>query len=457
MDYSDVGRGGFGGVDGSDGQDGTPFQMFKSPNFTNKVTVQNKGGKGQGTTTRCMINNKLYGQGGNGTAGARDEALVMPEFIWEGAPPSGIDYTLNGRELTLSTTGVPAGTYQFRLKMGNVLSQLQSFTVLANVTKTVTIGAQVNTVRAGTNAITTYAVKTANMPDGTIPVLTWVSGGNFTGITTNCTPVKGNRCTVVITSDATAISVSRTFRITADGINSANATYSITASANDTVKRVIILEKQSGTLFGGTSLFAGISRSATFAITSVNTPNNTAGSVQWRNETGATASAPVGITVTLTVINNNMATATVKTSDTAVAGNYYFSLNFGGYVSNMQRVTVFPSGGVVVVASLGEMYANVAGSARYSVGFGWGGLYDKSIVDQEKTGGGGFIIPLSHDYIPVGTDTNGDPIYMDVPNLSPNWDSDDGGHGVDGTGGGGASGHRGGCGAVIIEYWTKTQ
>jgi hypothetical protein len=87
---------------------------------------------------------------------------------------------------------------------------------------------------------------------------------------------------------------------------------------------------------------AGGSGNVTFAVTTTNIANGATGTVSWYTDSsGKTgASAPVGVTATVTAISNNAATVTMTLTPSAAFGVYYFTVTFGSTASAVAKLDI---------------------------------------------------------------------------------------------------------------------
>ncbi|MCL2098669.1 MAG: leucine-rich repeat protein [Bacteroidales bacterium] len=101
-------------------------------------------------------------------------------------------------------------------------------------------------------------------------------------------------------------------------------------------KTIKSVAAQSGTITSGT---AG---TATFVLTTANIANGRTGSVAWfSNADGTTsASAPAGISASVSAVANNAATVTITATTAAAAGTYYFKVTIDGISSAVATLNI---------------------------------------------------------------------------------------------------------------------
>lgn len=89
-------------------------------------------------------------------------------------------------------------------------------------------------------------------------------------------------------------------------------------------------------------IFSGICGTATFSVATADIASGTAGTIAWyASSEGATpASAPTGITATVTSIVDNSATITMTGDAATLTGSYYFKLSEGSYSSSVGTAVV---------------------------------------------------------------------------------------------------------------------
>ena len=89
-------------------------------------------------------------------------------------------------------------------------------------------------------------------------------------------------------------------------------------------------------------IWAGFGGNVTFAVTTTNIANGTTGTVSWYTDSsGKTrASAPVGVSATVTAISNNAATVTMTLTPSAAFGVYYFTVTFGSTASAVAKLDI---------------------------------------------------------------------------------------------------------------------
>ena len=194
-----------------------------------------------------------------------------------------------------------ADKYWFRVTIDGVVSNVGTLIVNPAPVKTVSVGAQVGTLTAGTEETVTFPVSTANIANGsyTVTVANLPTGVGVSGQVT----INNNSGTLTLMSLAsvgTTAGVTPTLTLTIDGATSEAFTLTISAAPVKTVS----VGAQSGTLT------AGMEGIVTFPV---NTANITNGSY-----TVTVANLPIGVGVSGQVtINNNSGTLTLTTLLTA--------------------------------------------------------------------------------------------------------------------------------------------
>ena len=101
-------------------------------------------------------------------------------------------------------------------------------------------------------------------------------------------------------------------------------------------KTIKAVAAQSGAIISGT---AG---TATFVLTTANIANGRTGSVAWFSSAAGTtsASAPAGISASVSAVANNAATITITATTAAAAGTYYFKVTIDGTSSTVATLTI---------------------------------------------------------------------------------------------------------------------
>jgi hypothetical protein len=126
----------------------------------------------------------------------------------------------------------------------------------------------------------------------------------------------------------------------------------------------VSLSAQSGTITGGTV------GSATFAVATAHIANGTAGGIVWYSDSAGTssASAPTGITPTVSAVASDAATIAMTATASATAGSYYFKASFGSTTSAAATLTVSASTTPMVslAAQSGTIRSGFDGSASFA-------------------------------------------------------------------------------------------
>ena len=279
------------------------------------------------------------------------------DTIWIELTENGIDYTgtNNARDVwsyqsvnlgtstqtftgTLTTQNFDDPNASLAVLLGNTSGTITitniSLQKIGTYTPTLTLGAQSAPLNYSTPA--TFAVSTTGM---TSNYVTWYTSA--AGTTTTAAPVGISWGTSSDTSgNLTSLNMYA-------GWNAIPGTYYFTLTTNTTTSTVttltvnsgpsaVSLGTQNGTITGGTS------GSAAFNISTANVPTGTVGSVNWFTTSAGTtaASAPTGITVSMSAVENSQALVTINAASSATTGTYYFKVTEGSTTSGVGTLTV---------------------------------------------------------------------------------------------------------------------
>ena len=268
--------------------------------------------------------------------------------------PTGVSASVSNVSNNSSTVSIStqmtatAGVYYFRFSYEGAQSNVATLTI-----KSVTIGAQNGTICGGTDGSAMFSVTTAQIATGQSGTVQWTSN-TPTGVTATVTNVAGNgSATVTMNTTAEAIAGTYNFRVIIDGVQSVGTSFTVSAKS-------VTVGAQNG------AINAGIASSATYTITTACISNNATGSISWfSNAAGTTpASAPTGITSSISNVSNNSSNLTLDAATTAVAGTYWFRVTIDDVQSNVGTYTVKR---VSVAEQNGIIYAGTAGSATFAV------------------------------------------------------------------------------------------
>ena len=272
---------------------------------------------------------------------------------------NGIDYTGTGnvyygwsnKSITLGTTST---TYTGTLTTQNFDDPNASLNIwLGNTSGTITI-TNVSLQKTGTytpaltlgaqsaplnysNSPATFAVTTTGM---TANYVTWYP--SQAGTTTTAAPVGiGWGSTSDNSGNLTGLNMYAS-------TNSLPGTYYFTLTTNTTTSTVTALTVNSGpsAVYLGTqngTITGGSAGSAAFYVNTASVATGTVGSVSWYTTiagTTAAASAPAGITATMSAVENGSALLTFTATSSAATGTYYFTVTEGSTASNVGTLTV---------------------------------------------------------------------------------------------------------------------
>lgn len=202
-----------------------------------------------------------------------------------------------------------------------------------------TLGSQVGSLTAGAAGTASFAVTTKNVADGTVGSLSWYSdaGGKSGasapgGISASVTAISGNSAIVTMTVTSAATAGSFYFTVAEDSGISSVATLAVAQAAS----RSLSLGAQTGALSAGT---AG---SVSFAVKTSNIADGTAGIISWYSaaDGSISASAPSGISASVSAVSGGAATVTMTATKDSVVGSYYFKLSEDSAVSAIASLLV---------------------------------------------------------------------------------------------------------------------
>ena len=93
------------------------------------------------------------------------------------------------------------------------------------------------------------------------------------------------------------------------------------------------------------TLMAESGGNTVYPVTTENIKDGEAGTVSWFSSAAGTASAsaPVGVTPSVSKVSNNAATVSMDTDDSTVVGTHYFKVTIAGQTSNVAMLTVAPA------------------------------------------------------------------------------------------------------------------
>jgi hypothetical protein len=199
-----------------------------------------------------------------------------------GSAPSGITPTVSavaGNASTVNMTAtmaIMAGSYYFKASFGSATSSVATLTIGAAITPAINIAPQSGILTSGTTGNATFAVITANIPDGTTGTVSWYTSSDGTtaglvpsGTTPSVAHVASNASTVTIAATTAALAGSYYFKVTYGSTTSSVATLTIGLAPIPT----IILEAQVGTITSGT---AG---SSSYSATTTNIADGSTGAI----------------------------------------------------------------------------------------------------------------------------------------------------------------------------------
>lgn len=202
-------------------------------------------------------------------------------------------------------------------------------------TPTLTLGIQSAPLNYS-NGPATFAVSTTGM---NFNYLTWYTTAS--GTTTTAAPIGISWWT---TSDSNGNLISLNMNA---GTNAIPGSYYFTMTTNSTTSTVTTLTVNSGptAVYLGTqngTIKGGIAGSAAFNVTTASVATGTVGSVTWYTTSAGTtaASAPTGITATISAVENNSALLTINAASSVASGTYYLTVMEGSTASTVGTLTV---------------------------------------------------------------------------------------------------------------------
>ena len=253
-----------------------------------------------------------------------------------------------------------ADKYWFRVTIDGVVSNVGTLIVNPAPVKTVSVGAQVGTLTAGTEGTVTFPVSTANIANGsyTVTVANLPMGVGVSGQVT----INNNFGTLTLTTSLTAgttAGVTPTLTLTIDGATS--EAFTLTISAAPVVKTVTV-EAQVGTLVEGTN------SAITFPVNTTGITDGTSGTVVFTNSSGTPSMFfPAGFTLSVSNVSGNTATVSISASTVAQAGTFYFTVTIDGVTSAVITFTV-EAKTISIGAQVGTLKPGIgASSATFSV------------------------------------------------------------------------------------------
>jgi len=230
-------------------------------------------------------------------------------------------------------TGVSAGMATIRATAadGSGVTADKSVTVTAaQLSKTVAVDAQNGTLTAGVAGTVTFPVTTSNIANGTYAatVANRPSGVTVQG---NLTITAGNGTLILAGNTSTNAGSTSTLTLTIDGVTSQSFTLTIVE-----IQKSVTVGTQNGTLT------ANRANTVIFPVTTNNIANGRTGMVTWYSDAAGSnaASAPTGITASVSNVASNAATVTINTTAAVVEGTYYFRVTIDGELSNVATSAV---------------------------------------------------------------------------------------------------------------------
>ena len=263
----------------------------------------------------------------------------------------------NSGTLTLAgnTSTIAGTTSTLTLTIDNATSAAFTLTIVPPLVKTVTVGAQVGTMTAGTAGTVTFPVTTTNIANGTysatvanLPTGVIVQGQGQLIINNNSgtLTLAGNTSTIAGTTT--------TLRLTIDSTQS--ETFNLRIETAPVVKTVSV-GSQAGNLYAGT---AG---TVTFPVTTTNIANGV--------YSATVANLPTGVTVSGQVtINNNNGTLTLAgNASTVAATTENLRLTIDNTQSGTFNLRIEPALVKTVSVSMtsDHLYAGIPGSVAFPV------------------------------------------------------------------------------------------
>ena len=275
--------------------------------------------------------------------------------------PAGISATVdnvanNAATVTVNaTTAAIEGIHYYRVTIYGIQSNIVTLTVSP---KTVTLGVQNGTLRAGVTGSVTFPVSTTNINNGQAGTITWytTAEGSATanapaGVTATVSNVSNNAATVAVNATTASVGGVYFFRVTIDSVPSEVAMLTI---------RSVSVGVQAGALHSGT---AG---TTSFPVTTVGIADGQTGTITWYSSAAGTTttSAPAGVTASVGNVSNHAATVTINTTAAAVAAIRYFRVTIDGVQSGVATLTIKS---LSVGTQNGTLSAGTAGTATFSV------------------------------------------------------------------------------------------
>jgi hypothetical protein len=230
--------------------------------------------------------------------------------------------------------------------------------------ETVGLGAQNGALTAGANGSTTYAVTTANVPEGAAGVLNWHSTASLSSTgskpawaTPSVTAISGNAAVVTMAATASAVAGTYYFSLVEGSAESEVAALVVGAAP---AAKSVTVGAQSGVMADG------IAGTVTFPVTALNIADAATGTIVWAAGPydSSTATAPMGVGTTVSELSGGTASVTVTATDAVRGGSYYFRVLEGGTTySPIKKLAV---SSVVLTAQAGTLTSGTSGSATYT-------------------------------------------------------------------------------------------
>lgn len=225
-----------------------------------------------------------------------------------------------------------------------------------DVQPSVSVGAQVGALTAGSAGTASYQATAVDIDDGTTGSIAWYAGADASssasapaGISATVSAISGGAATVTMDAAPACVAGTYYFRLTEGAATSAVATLLVGAAPGGPS---VSLGAQAGDIAPG----AG---SATFAVASSGIAVGTAGSFSWYSSAAGTTAtgAPTGIAPTVGALAaDGTATVNIAASQAASPGIYYFRLKEGSASSAVAVLSVKPAAPAAFVANA---YPNV--------------------------------------------------------------------------------------------------
>ena len=230
----------------------------------------------------------------------------------------------------------------------------------------IAIYVQSGTLTAGASGTATFVVLTANIDNSHAGSVRW-----FTDLegTSSASAPAGVSASLSTGNEQRTLTVSTTpdsqegiyyFRVTIDDASSNVAMLTIGESTTKSVS----VGAQDG------QIMAGIPSSTRFSITTANITTSEAGTVQWYPIAVAInpIDAPAGVSTSISVggINRSLI---VSTTNSSVAGTYYFTVTIDGVQSNIGtlEISAIPERSVTVGQASNQLPAGEEGEVKYEV------------------------------------------------------------------------------------------